>query len=279
MSERTLELLRGRAVEKEGRLVVPFFVCREAAREGGISPRDAEILALENGICPSRYEKNIGCLGMAGQAKLLRSRAAIAGCGGLGGWAAEMLARAGVGELVLIDGDSFDDGNLNRQLLATEKNIGMAKADMAAIRIIEVNKAVSVYPCVSRLTRENARTLLEGCDVVIDALDNNSSRRDVFRTCGELGIPFVHGAIGGFFAQVGVFYPGDKPFWMEEGVPDQGVEAETGNPSFTPAFTASLQTAEAIKILAGLDGQLRDVLLWFDIKNYDMQSIKLGKVE
>lgn len=279
MSAGALEFLKGRAAEKEGRLVVPFFACREAAREGGISPRDVEILALENGICPSRYEKNIGTIGMAGQAKLLRSRAAVIGCGGLGGWAVDLLARAGVGELVLIDGDSFDDGNLNRQLLATEKNIGAAKAEAAAARIIAVNKAISVFPYPLRLTAENARGLLEGCAAAVDALDNNSSRREAFKACRELGIPFVHGAIGGFFAQVGVFYPEDKPFWMEDGAPDRGVETETGNPPFTPAFAAALQAAETVKILAGLDCRLKDILLWFDIKNYDMQSIKLGKAE
>lgn len=279
MPRKTLEFLSSKSVLKDGRPVVSLAACREAAREYGVTAREAELIALENGICPSRYERNIGTFGLEGQAALLRSRAAVAGCGGLGGWAAELLARAGVGELALFDGDSFDESNLNRQLLSTEENLGKPKAMAAAERVRAVNGAVSVFPRVERLTADNARELLAGSGVVVDALDNNSSRRQVFKACGELGIPFVHGAIGGFFGQVGVFYPGDRPFWNEEDAPDSGIEAETGNPPFTPAFVAALQAAEAVKILAGLEGQIRNILLWFDIKRYDMQNIKTGEAE
>lgn len=279
MPLKTLEFLSSMSVLKNGRPVVSLAACRAAAREYGVTAREAELIALENGICPSRYERNIGTFGLEGQAALLRSRAAVAGCGGLGGWAAELLARAGVGELALFDGDSFDETNLNRQLLATEENLGTPKAMAAADRVRAVNGAVSVFSRMVRLTVDNAGELLAGCGAVVDALDNNSSRREVFKACGKLGIPFIHGAIGGFFGQVGVFYPGDRPFWAEEDAPDSGVEKETGNPPFTPAFVASLQAAETVKILAGLEGQLRDILLWFDIKRYDMQNIKTGEAE
>lgn len=279
MLSKALELIKLRMVEKEGRRIVPFVVCREAAREAGISPREAEVLALENGICPSRYERNIGIFGMDGQARLLRSRAAIVGCGGLGGWIAEILARSGVGELVLFDGDTFDDSNLNRQLFANEENLGMAKADVAAARVRLINGAVEVAAHTLRLDESNAPQLLRGSDVVVDALDSNSSRREVFLACRGLGVPFVHGAVGGFFGQVGVFYPGDKPLWMEDGTPDKGVEAEIGTPPFTPPFVAALQAAEAVKILAGLEGQLCGSLLWFDIKRYESQNIKLEEAE
>lgn len=279
MPRKMLEFLVSVSVIRNGRSVVPLAACREAARKYGVTPGEAELAALENGICPSRYERNIGTFGMEGQAALLRSRAAVAGCGGLGGFAAELLARAGVGELALFDGDSFDESNLNRQLLATEDNLGTPKAAAAADRVRAVNGAVRAFPHMVRLTADNAGELLAGCGVVVDALDSNSSRRDVFNACTGLGIPLVHGAIGGFFGQVGVFYPGDRPFWAAEDAPDSGVERETGNPPFTPALVASLQAAEAIKILAGLEGQLRDILLWFDIKRYDMQNIKMGEAE
>lgn len=275
MPHKVLDFLRSVSVEQGDRFIVPFLACREAARKYGVTAREVEIIALENGMCPSRYHRNIGVLGMEGQAALLRSRVAVAGCGGLGGWIIELLARAGVGELVLFDGDSFDESNLNRQMMATEENMGTSKALAAAGRVMAVNGAVSVFPHMTRLTAENASALLAGCAVAVDALDSNSSRRDVLRACGELGIPFVHGAIGGFFGQIGVVYPGDKPFWMEAGTPDRGVEIETGNPPFTPSFIASLQVAETVKILAGLEGQIKDTMLWFDIKRYDIQSIKM----
>lgn len=279
MSPGILDFLMSRSAAKDGALIVSFSACREAASKYGVTAREAELLALENGICPSRYERNIGTFGMQGQAALLRSRAAVAGCGGLGGWISELLARAGVGELILFDGDSFEESNLNRQLMATEENLGTAKVLAAAARVNAVNGAISVVPHNVRLAADNAEELLGGCDIVVDALDNNRSRRDVFKVCCGLGIPFVHGAIGGFFGQIGVFYPGEIPFWMEDSVPDKGMELETGNPPFTPSFIASLQAAETVKILAGLDDRLKETMLWFDIKRYDIQNIKTGRAD
>jgi molybdopterin/thiamine biosynthesis adenylyltransferase len=259
--------------------IIPFLTCRSIALDFGMKPRDVEITALKNGICPSRYQRNIGTIGISGQIKLLSSRAAVIGCGGLGGWIIEMLARAGVGELVMVDPDVFDDNNLNRQLFSTEINIGKPKALAAADRVATVNSAVETFASVVFLDEKNGREILEGSSVVIDALDNNNSRRNASIICRELGIPFVHGAIGGMFGQVGVFYPGDSPLWENDDVPDKGVETETGNPSFTPAFIASLQVSEAIKVLSVPEIGLKGELLWFDLTNLELQRIRICQPE
>lgn len=259
--------------------IIPFMTCRKIASELGLKPRDVEVTALKNGICPSRYQRNIGTIGISGQIKLLSSRAAVIGCGGLGGWIIEMLARAGVGEIVMIDPDFFDDNNLNRQLFSTEGNLGKSKALAAAERVAAVNSVVDTFVCVTFLDEKNGRGLLEGSSVVIDALDNNNSRRNASRICRELGIPFVHGAIGGMFGQVGVFYPGDRPLWENDDVPDKGVETETGNPSFTPAFIASLQVSEAIKVLSVPEKALKGELLWFDLTNLELQRIRICQLD
>ena len=259
--------------------IIPFLTCRTIALDFGIKPRDVEITALKNGICPSRYQRNIGTIGISGQIKLLSSRAAVIGCGGLGGWIIEMLARAGVGELVMVDPDVFDDNNLNRQLFSTEINIGKPKALAAADRVATVNSAVDTFASVVFLDEKNGREILEGSSVVIDALDNNNSRRNASVICRELGIPFVHGAIGGMFGQVGVFYPGDSPLWENDDVPDKGVETETGNPSFTPAFIASLQVSEAIKVLSVPEKGIKGELLWFDLTNLELQRIRICQPE
>lgn len=276
--EKALELLKSKTVSKNGILTVPFFFCREVARECGISYRDSEIIALKSGICPSRYERNIGTLGMDGQARLLESRVAVAGCGGLGGWIIEMLARAGVGEIVMADGDTFDDNNLNRQLFSSEENVGMPKAEAAARRVTEINAAVTAYPKVMFINEKNGTDLFKGCSVVVDALDSNSARKTVFNICRELGVPFVHGAIAGFYAQAGVFYPNDNPLWESEDVPDKGIENETGNPTFTPAFIGSIEVSETIKILAGIgNNSMRGMLLWFNLRQFDMQKIRIQR--
>lgn len=275
MLEKALEMLEAKTIEKGGIKVVPFFYCREAARECGVSFREMEIFALENGICPSRYERSIGTLGMDGQRKLLESRVAVVGCGGLGGWIIEILARCGVGEILMIDGDVFDDNNLNRQLFAIEENIGAPKAEAAARRVRMVNGAVRPIPRVEYINEKNGASLLKGCSAVVDALDNNSGRRAVFGVCRELGIPFVHGAIGGFYGQLSVLRPDDRPLWESCDAPDKGIEVSVGNPPFIPPFIASLQAAETVKIIAGLDGQLHGALLWFDLLNHETQEIKL----
>jgi len=277
MAAEMLELMKSKAVtNKNGILTIPFFFCREVARECGISVRDSEIFALESGICPSRYERNIGTLGLEGQIRLLQARVAVAGCGGLGGWIIEMLARAGVGEIVMVDGDVFDDNNLNRQLFSCEENLGVNKAETAARRVRMINAAVTPYPKAMFVNEENGMEIFKGCSAVVDALDSNSARRAAFKTCRELNIPYIHGAVAGFFGQSGVFYPDNIPIWDSGDVPDRGIESETGNLAFTPAFIASVEVSETIKILAGFSEKLqRSTLFWFNLENMDIQKIKI----
>ena len=275
MSDDLAGILAAKSFDRNGKRIIPFFACREAARKCGATPRRAEITALRNGICPSRYERSVGTFGLEGQARLLESRAAVVGCGGLGGWIIEILARAGVGEIVMADGDVFDDNNLNRQLYAHEENIGMSKAEAAAERVRLVNGAVSAIPKTLFVNEENGAEVLNGCSVVIDALDGNSARSAVLNICSGLGIPFVHGAIGGCFAQCAVYRPGDRPLWERAGTPDKGGEVTSGNPPFTPPFAASIEAAEALKILAGLDGALNGELLWFDLRNNEMRKLRI----
>ena len=272
-----LALLRERAEERGGYSVVPYSWCRTIAVRASISPRQVEIAALEGAICPSRYERNMGTIGLAGQIKLLRSCVGVLGCGGLGGYIIEMLARAGVGSLVLIDGDTFSESNLNRQLLCTEEKMGKNKAEAGRDRVQSINSVVEVRACTEYFRDENADALLQGCDLVLDALDNNTSRLLALRACAKVEIPFIHGAIAGFWGQVGVFYPGDTTPWTEaEARPDQGAELQTGNPSFTPAFIAALEVAEAIKVITNMSTSLRHQLLWFDLEQGDMQKIRLS---
>ena len=271
-----VEILKMRSEESGSIRVIPFALCRSIASEFGLMPREVEITALENGICPSRYQRNIGTIGISGQIKLLKSRAAVAGCGGLGGWIIEMLARAGVGEIVMIDSDVFDDNNLNRQLFSTEDNIGKPKAFAAAERVAAVNGAVDAIPRMAFIDESNGNDILMGSSVVIDALDNNRSRMKIFSICRDMGIPFVHGAIGGMFGQVGVFYPGERALWENYDVPDKGIETEKGNPPFTPAFVASIEVSEAVKILSGIENCLRGELLWFDLTCMEQQRIKIS---
>jgi len=254
---------------------ISWKTCREVALRYGVPLREAEAWSCRQGICPSRYERSKGTLGLEGQARLLSSTAAVVGCGGLGGLIVDLLARSGVGKLVLIDDDVFTDNNLNRQLLSEESLIGSRKVDAAAAHVASVNGAIETVPVAERLTDENARSILSGCDIAVDGLDNNSSREVLRRTCRDLEIPMVHGAIGGFWGQVTVLYPEDNAPWEVTGGADRGVETSLGNPPFTPAFIASIEAAEAIRFLACVGEPLRD-LLWCDLGRHDYFRIRLG---
>lgn len=276
MDRDILNRLKSESNIKNDLVVVPFKSIKAASKQG-IPEKTLEIMLLEEGLVPERYERNIGTFGISGQLRLLKSSILVVGCGGLGGWNIEILARAGVGHLRLVDFDRFEAHNLNRQLLATEATLYRQKALVAAERVREINASVDVEACVCMFDQDTAKGLIDGIDVAIDALDNNRSRQLLFEVCRASAIPVVHGAIGGFVGQVKVIMPKD-PHPLEifgEDVPDKGIEVVLGNPPQTPALVAALQSNEAIKILLKKEHILKDRLLWLDIEHDEWMSLQL----
>jgi molybdopterin/thiamine biosynthesis adenylyltransferase len=220
-----------------------------------------------------RYTRNIGAITQKEQELLLTRRAAIVGCGGLGCFAAEYLARFGLGHLTLIDGDVFATSNLNRQLYSLEANLGKGKAAEAKKRLGEVRADLSVQAFDVFLNEENAAELLKGHDVIIDALDNVKTRLLLEKSANDLGIPLVHGAVEQWSAQVCVVYPGD--FTLSS---LYQINREFEKPSvlsFAPAFCASLQAAEAVKVLLNKESVLRKKLFIADLKNSTFDIVEL----
>ncbi|MDK2882602.1 MAG: hypothetical protein PWP58_938 [Bacillota bacterium] len=278
--------LRARAVKVQAGSqeynILPQAAEIELAKELNMPRREIQIAALESGIVPGRYLRNMGTVGAAGQLRLLNSTVAVVGCGGLGGLVVELLARMGVGRLVLIDSDVFEENNLNRQLLCTEADLGKPKVVAACERARAVNGAVEAYGHQARLAKENAPSLLQGADVVVDALDNLSGRFAVEEAARALHIPLVHGAIAGFLGQVLTVFPGDPglvEIYGPPGTRERGVEVETGNPAATPALIASLEVQEVVKILTGVGQPLRRRLLYIDSARGEVYALKLGEPE
>jgi molybdopterin/thiamine biosynthesis adenylyltransferase len=209
-----------------------------------------------------RYLRNESMLSPEENTRLRRFHVAVVGCGGLGGHILEMLARLGIGYLTAIDSDVFEPSNLNRQLLSHPGNLGRPKAGEARRHLGRVNPDIKVRALQTRLTRENAGELLQGHDLVCDALDSISSRKVLQEAAGRLGIPLVSAAIAGWYAQITTVFPGDRTLDLiyPEGA-DKGMETSLGNPSFTPALAASIQVAEALKVLLGKGSPLRNRIL------------------
>jgi len=224
-----------------------------------------------------RYDRNKSLISQEDQALLSGKTVAVIGAGGLGGYLAELTARLGVGRLILVDGDVFEESNLNRQRFSNEDNLGKPKAYEAKKELERVNSQVEVVAVYDRISAENGRDLLDGADLVLDGVDNARTRLILQDVCHQLNIPLVHGAIGGWYGQVSVVMPGDDTLSTIYSDPDaKGVEKELGNPSFTPALVASYQVAEALKLLLGKGENLRKKILYIDTLTNSTSVIDLG---
>ena len=196
-----------------------------------------------------RYSRNIPALSQA-ECALLRSKTvAVIGCGGLGGFLIEFLARIGIGTIRCVDGDVFEESNLNRQLLSTVSLLGSSKAQAAAARIRAINPDVQVQDFPVFLDDANARELISGCDAVLDALDNISARKVLAKACKEETVPYIFGAISGWVAQAAICLPGDG--LMDKLYPENAVIKDKSVLSFTPALCAAMQTSLCVKLLTG----------------------------
>lgn len=224
-----------------------------------------------------RYARNLHAFRREEIEAMHAKQVCIVGCGGLGGYAAQILARFGILRLTLIDGDSFSRSNLNRQLFATEKTLGRPKPLVCKEGLFEINPAVEVRAVCTMLEEHNAEELLRGHDLVLDCLDTVPARRLLDSACRRMEIPYVHGAIGGFYGQVSCIFPEDTTLQSiyPPGTMDKGVEAELGCPSFIPPLVAALQCSEAIKLLTGKGEPVRHALLHIDLLSNEFQLIPL----
>lgn len=221
-----------------------------------------------------RFIRNIPSISEAEQRALRTKRAVILGCGGLGGYNAEILARTGLGALTLVDGDCFEESNLNRQLLSLPSLIGSGKARAAGERIRAIDPAIELRCFDEFFTAENADEILADADIVLDSLDNIPSRLLLEDKCAEKGISIVHGAVGGWMAQVCVVRPGDGYLRRIYG----STRGENVNKSLLPAVAplcASLQCAEAVKLLCGRTSGLEGKLLMADVRNMEFFTLEL----
>jgi len=225
---------------------------------------------------PHRYDRNMAALTEEECARLAEKRIAVVGCGGLGGAVIEALARIGVGHLRVIDGDVFEESNLNRQLLCTESSLGREKALVAAERIEAINGEVKAEPMVAFLSEGNAASLLSDVDCVVDCLDNLEARFWMAHACQNAGLPLVYGAIAGWFGQVCTVYPGDVSFVSIYGEPfGESQHKKLGNLPFTAYSIAAFQAAEAVKVVLEKPGQIRNRLLMIDLLDGSVDDMEL----
>jgi len=218
----------------------------------------------------ARYQRHLSLAGFGPEAQsaLQRSRVLVIGAGGLGCPILLYLAAAGVGQLTIIDGDTVDVSNLQRQILFTTADAGQPKADTAARRLSELNPCIAITALVARLNRANALELIRAHDVVVDGSDNFATRYLVNDACVLADRPLVYGAIQGFEGQASVFNLKKGPTYrcLFPEPPEPGTIpncSEAGVLGVLPGLIGTVQATEAIKIITGIGEPLTGrLLLW-----------------
>jgi len=222
-------------------------------------------------------------VGESGQQKLLEGRVLVLGAGGLGSPAALYLAAAGVGKLGIIDADTVDASNLQRQIIHGLDRVGQSKVKSAAQSIANLNPDVEVITFDERLVSTNVdRVFDHGWDVIVDGLDNFPTRYLVNDASVFKGIPVVHGSIFRFDGQVTTFWPGKGPCYRclyPEPPPAHLAPscAEAGVLGVLPGMIGVAQATEAVKILLGQGEPLVGRLLQYDSLKMEFRTFKLRR--
>ncbi len=221
-------------------------------------------------------------VGLEGQARLKEARVLCVGAGGLGSPLALYLAAAGVGTLGMVDDDTVDESNLQRQILHGTSDVGRSKLDSAGDRLREVNPHVTVEKHRTRLTSANALEILGGYDIVVDGTDNFPTRYLVNDACVLLGKPNVYGSIFRWEGQASVFATEEGPCYrcLFREPPPPGLVpncAEGGVLGVLPGIVGSVQAMETVKLILGVGRPLVGRLLIFDALEMSWREVALRR--
>ncbi len=232
-----------------------------------------------------RYSRHILLdeIGIEGQQKLLAAHALVIGAGGLGSPVALYLASAGIGKITLVDNDTVDLTNLQRQILHGTGNIGAPKAESGKQSLARINPEVEVAALQERVAGQRLHQLVAAADVVLDCSDNFATRHAVNRACVEQHKPLVSGAAIRFDGQISVFdrRNEDSPCYACLFPPEQEFEEAQCSTMgvFAPlvGIIGAMQAAEALKLLVGIGESLAGRLLLLEARAMEWTSIKIAR--
>ncbi|MBT3380309.1 MAG: HesA/MoeB/ThiF family protein [Lentisphaerae bacterium] len=233
----------------------------------------------------ARYARHLALkeIGEEGQEKLFQASALLVGVGGLGSPAALYLAAAGVGRLGLIDNDTLDASNLQRQVLYSTEDLGRWKAQAAADRLISLNPDVRPDVIPGKLTPENGLALVAAYDVVLDCTDSLQTKALLNDLCVKAGTPLLHAGIREFFGQTITIIPGKSACYQcvfgapPDDVPDDG--PPRGPLGALPGIIGTVQATEAIKLILDLGNLLTDRLFTYDALSMSVRVIGVKRRE
>ena len=225
-----------------------------------------------------RYERQmiIEGFGREGQERLKQTRVVVAGAGGLGSVVSIYLTVAGVGQIRLIDHDRVELGNLNRQILYGNRDIGRRKVDSAKEKLESLNPEVKVEIVSEAILEDNAFELVDDCDLIVDAMDNFTTRYILNKVAINRDIPFFHGAVRGFEGRATTIIPGQtaclKCLYARAPQPEPAPVV-----GVAPAVIGSIQATEVVKYIVGIGDLLTNRLLIYDGLSLEFMEIKLKR--
>jgi adenylyltransferase/sulfurtransferase len=231
-----------------------------------------------------RYSRHliIPDVAMAGQQRLMNAKVLCVGAGGLGSPALMYLAAAGVGTIGIVEFDTVDESNLQRQIIHGQSDIGKSKAQSAKAKISEINPNVNVITHETRLDNSNVKEIFSQYDIIVDGTDNFATRYLVNDACVILKKPYVWGSIYRFDGQASVFWAEYGPCYrcLYPEPPPPGMVpscAEGGVLGVLCATIGSIQTTEAIKVITGIGEPLIGSLMIYDALDMTFRKIKVRK--
>ncbi|MFP4078073.1 MAG: HesA/MoeB/ThiF family protein [Candidatus Izemoplasmataceae bacterium] len=219
------------------------------------------------------HEANRKLLGDDTVASLGKLSVLLVGAGGLGGYVANGLIRLGVGKLTIVDMDTYETSNLNRQLFSSIETIGAYKAEVVRDSCLEINPEASITAYLKPVETLDEKLAEVPFDLVIDAVDTVATRLFLETFSSRKGVPLLHGAIGGWYGQIGIAMPGSGLLSRIYGDKEAGLEKTLGSPTFTPGVVGCMMVSECVKYVLKDERALINRILFIDLLHHDYEVI------
>ncbi len=234
------------------------------------------VLGVLTGNEIARYRRQISIFGKNGQKKLKRAKVFVAGAGGLGSAVLAYLTAAGIGSIRVVDNDVVELSNLNRQILHWDGDVGREKVVSAKEKLEKMNANVKLEVISATIDKDNVEELVADYDMIVDAMDNFSTRYVLNRAALSRKIPFFHGAVQGFYGQLTTIIP-DRTACLRCIFPEAPPSDTPAVVGVTPGVIGCLQSGEVIKYILGMGELLENRLLIWDGLKVAMDEVLLEK--
>jgi len=219
-----------------------------------------------------QYSRNMGIMTEEELLIVENTRVLLVGVGGLGGFIASSLVRLGVKKLTIIDFDDFEESNLNRQIFSTTLTLNKSKVDITKKKLLDINPNIEIIAIHGKYDRSVNDTIYHDIDVVFDGVDNIESKLLLEEHCTLYNKPLIHGAIGGWYGQMGIIMPNSNILKDIYSTRSKGIEEELKSPTFAPGIVGNMMVSEFLKFILKKDALVNEIL-FIDVLDHDYRII------